>query len=361
MSLPDQHAFSEEIILPSGRKLGSGNKCFIVAELSGNHNGSYERALKLISKAKEAGADAVKLQTYTADTLTIDCDRPEFIVDESSIWKHRKLYDLYREAQTPWEWHEALFAAAGSIGLEFFSTPFDVTAVEFLEKLDTPLYKIASFEIVDMELLRRVAATGKPVIMSTGMASDSEIADAVEVFCEKRNRQLILLKCISAYPASVSDMNVATLSALIDRFRTLAGISDHSLSNAPCLAAVALGACVVEKHLTLDRRDGGVDAAFSLEPHEFSCMAKAIREIEDALGEAQLGPGLCETSSIYFRRSIFAVNDIPKGAKLTRDNVRVIRPGHGLPPKDLPKVLKSRALLPIARGTPLSWDIVSSH
>ena len=350
--------FEQVIELKSGRRIGHGQPCFIVAELSGNHNRSFQRAADLVKLAKEAGADAVKLQTYTADTLTIDSDQPPFRIEGENAWKGRLLYDLYQEAYTPWEWHADLFALGRELGMEVFSTPFDRTAVDFLEKLDPAVHKIASFEMVDHELIEYVAATGRPVIMSTGMASETEIQEAVDAFAATGNRSLVLLKCTSAYPAPVHSMNIRAVPHLAGRFGALSGLSDHSLNERAALASVALGGCVIEKHLTTDRADGGVDSSFSLNPDEFRRMVEAVRETEQALGAAQLGAGLADEGSITFRRSIFAVEDIPAGASLTRSNIRVIRPGHGLAPKEIKKVLGRRARIAIARGTPISWDVL---
>lgn len=350
--------FDRVIRLPTGRAVGEGAPCLVVAELSGNHNRRFERAAELVRLAKDAGADAVKLQTYTADTLTIRCDAPPFRIEGDNAWKGRLLYDLYEDAFTPWEWHADLFALAREVGLEVFSTPFDRTAVEFLEKFNPCFHKIASFELVDLELVECVARTGRPAIVSTGMASESEIEEAVDVFRRVGNRGLILLKCTSAYPAPVSSMNIRAVPHLARRFGTLSGLSDHSLNDRAAVAAVALGACVIEKHLTKDRAEGGVDSSFSLNPDEFQRMVDAIRETESALGEARLGTGVADEGSVTFRRSIFAIADIAKGERLTRENVRVIRPGHGLAPRELARVLGRKAAAPIRRGTPLAWNLV---
>ncbi len=351
--------FEPIITLPSGRRVGAGQPAYLIAELSGNHNGRLERALELVRAAKASGADAVKLQTYTADTLTIDCDQPYFRITGDNAWKGRTLYDLYQEASTPWDWHEALFAEARALGLDVFSTPFDETAVDFLERLDVPIHKIASFELTDHELVRRIAATMKPVIMSTGMASVDEIREAVDVIAATGNRTLILLKCTSAYPSPLDEMNVGAIPALRDLFGVPAGLSDHCLTERAAVTAIALGACVIEKHLTLARADGGPDASFSLEPAEFRRMVDVVRETEQVLGSGVLGAGGTEAANVVFRRSIFAVKDIPAGAPLTRDNIRVIRPGHGLAPKHLVTVLGQTARSAITRGTPITMDLIN--
>ena len=350
--------FDQTITLNGGRLIGRDQPSFIVAELSGNHNRSFDRAAELIRLARDVGADAVKLQTYTADTLTIDCDKPPFRITGDNAWKGRVLHELYKEAYTPWEWHADLFALARELGLEVFSTPFDRTAVDFLEKLKPALHKIASFELVDHELVRYVAQTGKPVLLSTGMASEQEIDEAVAVVTSTGNKKLVLLKCTSAYPAPLSDMNIRAIPYLSERFGALAGLSDHSPNERAAVAAVSLGASVIEKHLTKDRADGGVDSSFSLNPDEFARMVEVIRETEQTLGRAALGPGVADAGSVIFRRSIFAVSDIPAGATLSQENIRVIRPGHGLAPKHLPELLGRKARSNIERGTPMAWDLL---
>lgn len=350
--------FNRIIQLPSGRVLGDGQPCFVIAELSGNHNGQLSRALELVNAAHRAGADAVKLQTYTADTMTIESDQPYFRITGDNAWQGRTLYDLYQEAATPWEWHRALFAEARRLGLEVFSTPFDETAVDFLTELDVNLHKIASFELTDHELVRRVAMTGKPVIMSTGMASPEEITESVNVFAETGNRSLILLKCTSAYPSPLSEMNIRAMTTLRELSGTPVGLSDHCLTHHAAVAAVSLGACVIEKHLTLSRADGGPDASFSLEPEEFQKMVSAIRETEEVLGSGILGRGATESENTVFRRSVFAVADIPAGSALSPKNIRVIRPGHGLQPKHYLSVLGRTAKVAISRGTPISWELL---
>jgi N-acetylneuraminate synthase len=341
------------------RVVGEGQPCLIVAELSGNHNRSFERAVEMVRAAKRAGADAVKLQTYTPDTLTIQSDRPWFRVPDGSLWAGKTLYELYGEAFTPWEWQPKLQQVACELGLGFFSTPFDRTAVEFLERLDVPAYKIASFELVDLPLLRRIAGTGKPVIASTGMATLEEIEEAVATLRQGGTRELALLKCTSAYPASPSDMNLRTIRHLAQTFDVVAGLSDHTLGHTVAVAAVALGAAVIEKHFTLRRSDGGPDAAFSMEPEEFTAMARAVREAEQALGSVSYQRTPSEAKNVCFRRSLFIVLDVKAGEPFTAENVRPIRPGYGLLPRHLEEVLGRRAACDIARGTPLSWELVA--
>ena len=340
----------------SGRHIGTGQPCYIIAELSANHGQSFEKALEVVRVAKDAGADAIKLQTYTPDTLTIDCRRPEFMVGKGTLWEGKNLYDLYAEAHTPWEWQPELKKEAERLGLHCFSTPFDDTAVEFLEKMEMPAHKIASFELVDTELLKKVAATGKPVIMSTGMASFEEIEEAVQTLRDGGCTQLALLKCTSAYPSLPEDMNLRTIPHMAESFDVPVGLSDHTLGTTVPVAAVALGACIIEKHLTLRRSDGGPDSAFSLEPEEFCAMVAAVRIAEKAAGSVNYQITANETASRAFRRSLFVVEDMKKGEKFTRAKVRSIRPGYGLPVKELHSVLGRIAKSDIPRGTPLSHD-----
>src|ERR1051326_153564 len=340
------------------RTIGPGQPVYVIAELSANHCQQFDNAVRLVHAAKEAGADAVKLQTYTADTLTIKSDRPEFRVAGGTLWDGRTLHDLYREAYTPWDWQPKLKQLADSLGIHLFSTPFDPTAVEFLEKMNVPAHKIASFELVDLPLVDKIARTNKPIIMSTGMATLAEIADAVATIHNAGNQQLALLKCTSAYPAPPEDMNLRTIPHLADAFGVPAGLSDHTLGFAVPVAAVALGASIVEKHFTLSRAVPGPDSAFSLEPHEFKAMVEAIRTAERALGKVHYGLSSKEASSRVFRRSMFAVRNVTAGETFTERNVRSIRPAHGLPPKHVGEVLGRKAVRDVAEGTPLSWDLV---
>jgi N-acetylneuraminate synthase len=339
------------------RTIGMAEPVFVIAEISANHNGSLDRALATIDAAAEAGADCVKLQTYRADTLTLDSDQSDFVVHSPGPWQGRRLYDLYEEAHTPWEWHPQLFERARAHGLECFSTPFDHTAVDLLEGLKVPAFKIASFELVDDALLARVARSGKPVVISTGMASLEEIAHALAALREAGARDIIVLRCTSSYPAADNDMNLRSIPFLRDFTGCLVGLSDHSLGSAAPVAAVALGACMIEKHITLSRKDGGVDSHFSLEPSEFNCMVRDVRRAQEMLGEARFGSGIeGEKASREFRRSLFAVKDIAAGEQFTADNVKSIRPGSGLSPKYLSVVMGRRARFDLLRGTPLSWD-----
>jgi pseudaminic acid synthase len=312
-----------------------------------------------MSAAKQAGADAVKLQTYTADTITIDHDGPGFLI-EGGLWHGRRLYDLYEEAHTPWEWHELLFAKGCELGIPVFSTPFDETAVEFLQRFDPPAYKIASFELLDLPLVRCVAATRKPVIMSTGMATPKEIGEAVDAFRSAGGRNLVLLHCVSGYPTPVEQSNLRRIPGLAKEFGCPVGLSDHTLSADVAIAAVALGACVIEKHLTLRREDGGPDAAFSLEPEEFRSMVRGAHAAFSALGTGGETRAPVEKANMVFRRSIYVVRDMAAGESFTPDNVRAIRPGYGLAPRYLPKILRCQAKWPLKRGTALTWDAVES-
>lgn len=332
-------------------------KTIMIAELSANHNGSIDRAEQIIRAAADAGADAVKLQTYTADTLTIPCDNEPFCI-KGGLWAGRTLHDLYQEAHTPWEWTPRLMALAKDLGMDCFSTPFDATAVDFLEKCGVSRYKIASFELVDIPLLKKVAATGKPVIMSTGMATLGEIDEAVRTLRDNGAGDLTLLKCTSAYPALPEEANLRTIPHLAQAFGCKAGLSDHTMGSAVAVAAVALGATVIEKHFTLSRADGGPDGSFSMEPHEFKQMVQDIRTVEKALGSVCYDLTAEQKGSKLFRRSLFVVEDIAAGEPFTEQNVRSIRPGHGLSPKYLPLVIGRIAKYKLSKGTPLTWEAV---
>jgi N-acetylneuraminate synthase len=342
-----------------GRRIGEGYATYIIAELSANHHHSFERAVTLVRAAKECGADAVKLQTYTADTITIRSDRPEFRIGGGTLWDGRTLYDLYEEAYTPWDWQPKLKAVADEIGLHLFSSPFDPTAVDFLERMNVPAYKVASLELVDLPLIQKIAGTGKPIIMSAGLATLAEIDEAVAAARSAGASGIALLKCTSAYPAHAEEMNLRTIPHLSKAFGVPAGLSDHTLGIAVPVAAVALGASVIEKHFTLSRAEPGPDSAFSLEPAEFRAMVEAVRTAEKALGQVRYGVGAQEAKSRVFRRSLYVVGDVRRGEALTGANVRSIRPGCGLPPKYLKEVLGRRASRDLPRGTPLSWSDLS--
>lgn len=344
---------------PRGRRrIGSGQPVFIVAEMSGNHNQDIRRAYKIIDAAAKAGADAIKLQTYTADTITLDCDNEYFQVKTNDVWKGQSLYSLYKKAYTPWEWHEKLKKYAEGKGLVCFSTPFDNTAVDFLEKMKMPLYKVASFEVVDIPLLKKIGKTKKPVIMSRGMASFQEIKEAYKILKDNGSPQIALLHCVSSYPAKPEEMNLLTIPALIKKLRAVVGLSDHSRDNDVVVAAIALGACIIEKHLTLSRVDGGPDAGFSLEPKEFEELVKIIRKTEKSMGEEANRAGQGEKDNIIFRKSLFVAEEIKKGEVFTEKNIRSIRPGYGLKPKYFDRVLGKKAKRDIKKGTPLNWNLI---
>jgi len=344
-----------------GRRVGVGAPALVIAELSANHGGSLEKALALVRAAKECGADAVKIQTYTADTITLDCDNEYFQVKHGTIWDGTTLHRLYREAYTPWEWHRPIQEAVEREGMVFFSTPFDFTSVDFLESLRVPMYKIASFELVDLPLIQRIAQTGKPAILSTGMATLGEIDEAVRAFRDAGGAQLTLLKCTSAYPAPPEEMNLRTIPHLTEAFGTPVGLSDHSLGFAVPVAAVTLGACLIEKHLTLSRSDPGPDSAFSTEPEEFKAMVDAVRVVERALGAVSYDASEKEKSSRAFRRSLFIIEDVRAGERFTENNVRSIRPGYGLPTKHTAEVMGRCAARDLKRGTPLAWDMLANQ
>jgi N-acetylneuraminate synthase len=337
--------------------IGGGAPVYVVAEMSANHHQRFDEAVSILEAAAAAGANALKLQTYTPDTMTLAVKRPEFMI-QGTIWEGRHLHDLYGEAFTPWEWIDDLLPIATRLGLHLFSTPFDESSVDFLEARGVPVYKIASFELTDLPLLRRVAATGRPVIMSTGMATLAEIEESVTTLRQSGCREIALLKCTSAYPAPLSDMNLRTIADLRDRFGVPVGLSDHTLTAEAAVAGVAVGACIVEKHLTLSRSVSGPDSAFSLEPQEFAEMVAAVRRVEQALGRVAYGPSPAEAPSLRFRRSLFVVQPIPAGALLTTDNVRCLRPAAGLAPRFLDEIIGRRATRDLEPGTPLSWQDV---
>ncbi len=344
--------------LIGSRKIGAGEPPFIIAEMSGNHNQSLDRALAIVEAAATAGAHGIKLQTYTADTMTLNLSHGEFFIkDPKSLWEGRSLYELYEEAHTPWEWHKPIFDRARELGLIAFSTPFDATSVDFLESLEVPCYKIASFEVIDLPLIKRVAETGKPMIISTGMASIAEIDDAVRTARENGCKDLVLLKCTSNYPASPENSNLATLPHLKDLFGVQVGLSDHTMGVGVAIASVALGATVIEKHFTLDRSDGGVDSAFSLEPDELKQLVVETERAALALGQISYGPTDAEISSLQYRRSLYIVKDLKVGDILSEDNVRSIRPGHGLSPKYYPVVLGKEICKVVQAGTPLQQNL----
>ena len=344
----------------AGRPIGPGHPTYVIAEMSGNHGGDLTRALAILEGAYRAGADAVKLQTYTADTITIDCHKPSFIAASDGPWAGRSLYDLYREASTPWEWQPRLAARGRELGIHVFSSPFDDTSVDFLEReVDVPAYKIASFELVDTPLLQKVAATKKPVIMSTGMATAGEIAAALDDLRDAGSGPVALLHCVSAYPAPAEEMHLANIPAMAERFEVVVGLSDHSLSPAVAVSAVTLGAHIVEKHVTLRRDDGGPDAGFSLEPEELRELVAMIRVADRAVGTASLGTLGPEKSNRAFRKSIYATRDIARGEAFTAENTRVIRPGGGMAPREIQRVQRARASRDIERGDPITDELLN--
>jgi pseudaminic acid synthase len=328
---------------------------FIIAELSANHNGSLERALRTIDAAKRCGAEAIKLQTYTADTMTIDCDRPDFII-KGGLWDSFKLYDLYKWAETPYEWHQEMFEYARKIGITIFSTPFDETAVDLLESLNTPAYKIASFEMVDLHLIRYVASTRKPIIMSTGMASEVEIDEAVTTARDAGCKDLVLLHCISSYPAPIDQANLLQIPELAKRFGVLTGLSDHTMGTTASVASIALGACVIEKHFTMSRADKGPDSAFSLEPDDLQRLCTETKEAWQALGRPGFTRQKAEEGSKVFRRSLYFVKDLPVGHVIANEDIRRIRPGMGLAPKHLEALIGRRLRVPVKRGCPVKSE-----
>jgi N-acetylneuraminate synthase len=342
----------------AGRRIGPDHPPYVICELLGNHNGSLDRALQMVDAAAATGCDAIKIQTYTADTITLDVDRPEFRI-HGGLWDGRSLYELYQEAHTPFEWHAAIFERAAQRGVTIFSSPFDETAVDLLSGLGAPAYKIASFEAVDLPLIRYAAAKGKPLIISTGMANLEEITAARDAALAAGAPGVLLLHCVSSYPATFADANVRTIPDMAARFGSPIGLSDHTPGTAAAVAAVALGACAVEKHFTLARADGGPDAAFSLEPAEFTALVTDTKDAWAALGKAHYDVLGSERGSLLFRRSLYVTADVKAGEPLTRANVRSVRPGNGLPPAELDKVLGRRASRDLARGEPLDWGMVA--
>lgn len=340
----------------NGRPIGAEHPPYIIAELSANHNGSLDRALETIDAAYSCGACAIKLQTYTADTMTIDCDRPDFMV-RGGLWDGYKLYDLYKWAQTPFEWHQAMFEHARKIGITVFSTPFDETAVDLLEQLDAPAYKIASFENTDLPLIRYVASTGKPMIMSTGMATEAEIAEAVDAARGAGCKNLVLLHCISSYPAPMDQANIRQMPELATRFQTIPGLSDHTIGTTASVAAVALGACVIEKHFTLSRAEKGPDSDFSIEPEELKRLCKDTHDAWLALGQSGYQRQSAEEGSKAFRRSVYFVRDLPAGAIVSGEDIKRIRPGMGLAPKYFDSLIGRRLKSSVTRGTATSWEL----
>lgn len=340
----------------NGRAIGPAHPPFIIAELSANHNGVLQLALNTIDAAVHAGADAIKLQTYTADTMTIDCDNPEFLI-KGGLWDGYKLYDLYKWAETPFEWHQAMFEHARKRGITVFSTPFDETAVDLLESLNAPAYKVASFEVTDLPLIRYIAKTGKPMIMSTGMASEIEIEEAVTTAREAGCSNLVLLHCISSYPAPMDQANLRQMAELARRFGTIPGLSDHTLGTTASVAAVALGACVIEKHFTLSRADKGPDSEFSIEPAEFEKLCHDTRDVWSALGKVGYERQQAEEGNKVFRRSVYFVRDVLAGNVVTASDIRRIRPGMGLAPKHFDTLIGKRLKVDVKRGTATSWDL----
>lgn len=343
----------------AGRRIGPDCRPYVIAEMSGNHNGDLSRAIRLIDLAKSAGADAVKLQTYTADTITLDHDGPEFVI-HGGPWDGRKLYDLYQEAHTPWEWHPELFAYAKKVDIAIFSSPFDPTAIDFLERLGAPAYKIASFEIVDTPLIRYAAKTGKPMIISTGMARKDEIDEAIEAARSADAGGYALLHCVSGYPTPVEQANLSRIRKLSAQYRCPIGLSDHTMGVEAAVTSIGLGASIIEKHMTLARADGGPDAGFSLEPDEFAMMVRNVHAAFSALGTGEEQRAASEETNVGLRRSLYAVRDIAAGEKISADNVRSIRPGYGLAPKYLPTLIGRRAMAAIDRGTPISFDLLDA-
>ncbi|MFT5452066.1 MAG: pseudaminic acid synthase [Enterobacterales bacterium] len=347
------------MICINGRKISSEYAPYVIAEMSANHNGNIENAFKIIEMAKNAGADAIKMQTYTPDTLTIDCDLPDFQLTEG-LWAGQTLYELYQDAYTPWDWHKPLFDYAKKLGITIFSSPFDNSAVDLLEDLNVPAYKIASFEAVDLSLIKYAASTGKPMIISTGMADATEIQEAVDAAREGGCEQLALLHCVSGYPAPAHDYNLKTLVDMKHRYGLVIGLSDHTLDNATAVASVGLGASIIEKHVTLDRTNGGPDDSFSLESDELKALCRGVKTAWQALGQVDYGRKSSEVANVKFRRSLYFVKDIKAGELITQEHVRSIRPGYGVKTSELENVLGKRAIIDVARGTPCQLELIKS-
>jgi N-acetylneuraminate synthase len=339
----------------AGRVIGPSAPPYLIAEMSANHGGQFDKAIRVIEAAKAAGADAVKLQTYTPDTITLNCSDPDFKILDG-LWAGRTLYDLYAQAYTPFEWHKALFAHARNIGLTIFSSPFDFSAVDLLEGLGAPAYKIASFEVVDLPLIKYVAATGKPMIISTGMASRDEIAEAIDAARTGGCKELVILHCVSSYPAPSDDYNLHTITDIAERFDTVVGLSDHTIDNYTAIASVALGASVIEKHFTLDRQGGGADDSFSIEPSELRALCEGVRVAWSALGEVRYGHKSSDRGNLKYRRSLYFVADLPAGVLIPASAIRSVRPGFGLPPKLFDDVVGRRTIRPIRRNTPVRLE-----
>lgn len=341
-----------------GRKIGPDYPPYIIAELSANHNGDINRALQIMEEAKQAGADAIKLQTYTHETITIDCDSDEFQI-HGGLWDGQTLYELYKGAHMPWEWHKPLFEKAAELGITIFSSPFDFSAVDLLEELNAPAYKIASFEVIDLPLIKRVAQTGKPMIISTGMADEREIAEAIQVAKDNGCSELVVLHCVSGYPAPAEQYNLRTIADIAERFDVLSGLSDHTIDNATAVTSVALGACLIEKHVTMDRNGGGADDSFSLEPTELKALCQDTKTAWHALGQVTYERTEAEKGNVKFRRSLYVVEDVKAGALVTEGNIRSIRPGFGLAPKYYEDVLGMKFTVDVTKGTPLRMDIIT--
>jgi len=341
-------------------RIGPDAKPFVIAEMSGNHNQSLDRALAIVDAAAKAGAHAMKIQTYTADTMTLDLDVGEFAIsDPKSLWYGNTLYKLYEEAHTPWDWHQPIFDRCKQLGMVGFSTPFDSTSVDFLESLQVPVYKISSFENTDIPLIRKVAATGRPIIMSTGMATAAELDESVRAAREAGCKHIVLLKCTSTYPATAGNTNISTIPHMRQLFGCQVGLSDHTMGNGVAVASVALGATVIEKHFTLSRADGGVDSAFSVEPAEFNLLVTETERAWESLGEVSYGPTEKEMASLQFRRSLYVAKDMKSGEVFTQENLRAVRPGFGLPPKYFDTILGKSVKRDVAAGTPVAWDLLT--